>query len=139
MRVAIESKGWCVGMNGDWKKALKLFQEVHRLANHPLKGLAPIGYAYGKLGQREKAMEIISKLEQRQRNEPDTAMDGDLFMVWWGLGDREKVFHYVSNCINKGLNSIYYYLEHPSMIGIKEDPRIIELLQNTGSLKATQH
>ena len=139
MRVAIESKGWCVGMNGDWKKALKLFQEVHRLANHPLKGLAPIGYAYGKLGQREKAMEIISKLEQRQRDEPDTAMDGDLFMVWWGLGDREKVFHYVSNCITKGLNSIYYYLEHPSMIGIKEDPRIIELLQNTGSLKATQH
>ena len=139
MRVAIESKGWCVGMNGDWKKALKLFQEVHRLANHPLKGLAPIGYAYGKLGQREKAMEIISKLEQRQRDEPDTAMDGDLFMVWWGLGDREKVFRYVSNCITKGLNSIYYYLEHPSMIGIKEDPRIIELLQNTGSLKATQH
>ena len=139
MRVAIESKGWCVGMKGNWKKALELFQEVHRLANHPLKGLAPIGYAYAKLGQREKAMEIISKLEQRQRDEPDTAMDGDLFMVWWGLGDRDKVFHYVSNCISKGLNSIYYYLEHPSMIGIKEDPRIIELLQTSTSLKTTSH
>lgn len=135
MRVAIESKGWCVGLKGDWNKALELFQEVHRLANHPLKGLAPIGYAYAKLGQREKAMEIISKLEQRQKDEPDTAMDGDLFMVWWALEDREKVFYYVSNCINKRLNSIYYYLEHPAMIGIKEDPRILELLQTTTSLK----
>jgi hypothetical protein len=100
--------------------------------------LAPVGYAYAKLGQREKAMEIISKLEQRQKDEPDTAMDGDLFMVWWALEDREKVFYYVRNCINKNLNSIYYYLEHPAMIGIKEDPRILELLQTTTSLKPAQ-
>ena len=138
MRVAIESKGWCVGLKGDWRKALELFQEVHRLANHPLKGLAPIGYAYAKIGQQQKAMEIISKLEQRQKDEPDTAMDGDLFMVWWALEDREKVFHYLSNCINKGLNSIYYYLEHPSMIGIKDDPKVMELLQRTTSRETAQ-
>ena len=138
MRVAIESKGWCVGLKGDWRKALELFQEVHRLANHPLKGLAPVGYAYAKLGQREKAMEIISKLEQRQKDEPDTAMDGDLLMVWWSLGDKEKTFQYLSNCINKNLNTIYYYLEYPMMRGIKDDPKVMELLQRTTSLKTAQ-
>ena len=138
MRLAIEAKGWCVGMKGDWQKALEFFKEVHRLANHPLKGIAPMGYAYGKLGEKEKALEIISRLEQRQKEEPDTAMDGDLLMVWWALGDKEKTFQYVNNCINKNLNTIYYYLEYPMMIGIKDDAKIIELLQRTTSLKPAQ-
>jgi len=138
MRLAIETKGWCVGMKDDWGKALEFFKEVHRLANHPLKGIAPMGYAYGKLGEREKAMEIIGRLEQRQKEEPDTAMDGDLLMVWWSLGDKEKTFQYLSNCINKDLNSIYYYLEYPMMIGMKEDPRIMEILQRTTSLKTVK-
>jgi tetratricopeptide (TPR) repeat protein len=39
MRVAIETKGWCYGFKGDWPKAAECFTEVHRLTNHPLKGL----------------------------------------------------------------------------------------------------
>ncbi|HZI54305.1 MAG TPA: adenylate/guanylate cyclase domain-containing protein, partial [Chitinophagaceae bacterium] len=63
MRIAIETKGWCAGMKGDWKKASEYFMEVHRLTNHPLKGLSPLGYSYGKLGETEKAMETIAKIE----------------------------------------------------------------------------
>ena len=44
MRIAIETKGWCTGMKGDWKKASEYFMEVHRLTNHPLKGLSPLGF-----------------------------------------------------------------------------------------------
>ena len=138
MRLAIEAKGWCMGMKGNWEKALEFFQEVHRLANHPLKSLAPLGFAFAKLGQKEKALDIISKLEQRQAQEPDMAMDGDLLMVWWALGDREKVFEYVNNCFNKGLNSIYYYLEYPMMIGIKEYPEIKKLLEKNTAAGTTQ-
>ena len=74
-------------------------------------------------------MEMIDKLEQRQALEPDMAMDGDLLMIWWALGDREKVFHYISNCFEKGLNSIFYYLEYPMMNGIKEYPEIKDLIE----------
>jgi adenylate cyclase len=129
MRLAIEMKGWCSGMKGDWKKALEFFQEVHRLANHPLKSLAPLGFAYAKLGEKEKALEAISKLERRQAEEPDMAMDGDLLMVWTALGDREKTFEYVNNCFRKGLHSIYYYVEYPMMSKIKEYPQVTELLE----------
>ena len=129
MRLAIEMKGWCSGMKGDWKKALEFFQEVHQLANHPLKSLAPLGFAYAKLGEKEKALKAISKLERRQAEEPDMAMDGDLLMVWSALGDREKTFQYVNNCFKKGLHSIYYYLEYPMMSGIKDYPEVKELLE----------
>jgi len=65
-------------------------------------------------------------------------MDGDLLMVWWALGDNEKTFQYISNCFNKNLNTIYYYLEYPMMIGIKDDPKVLELVQSTTSLKPAQ-
>ena len=129
MRLAIEMKGWCSGMKGDWKKALEFFQEVHRLANHPLKSVAPLGFAYANLGEKEKALEAIAKLERRQAEEPDMAMDGDLLMVWSALGDREKTVEYVNNCFKKGLHSIYYYLEYPMMSGIKDYPEVRELLE----------
>ena len=138
MRLAIEMKGWCMGMKGDWKKALEYFQEVHRLANHPLKSIAPLGFAYAKLGERDKALEAISKLEQRQLQEPDMAMDGDLLMVWSALGDREKTFHYINNCFTKGLNTIYYYLEYPMMRGIKEYPEVKELLEKNSSIQPVE-
>ncbi|MEJ7644965.1 MAG: hypothetical protein WKF87_10240 [Chryseolinea sp.] len=44
-------------MKGDWAGALPWFLEVHCLTNHPLKGLMGLGYAYGKLGEGEKALE----------------------------------------------------------------------------------
>src|SRR5687767_13065374 len=133
MRIAIETKGWCAGMKGDWHKAVEYFQEVHRLTNHPLKGLSPLGFAYGKLGQKDKALDIIAKLEQRQKEEPDVIVDGDLLMVWWALGDRNKVFYYLKQLTKKKMGPINYMFEYPMMRGLTDDPRVAELkkeLQN---------
>ena len=58
MRISIEMKGWATGMKGDWEAALVFFEEVHRLTNHPLKGLIGLGFAYARLGQEEKALEV---------------------------------------------------------------------------------
>ena len=68
-------KGWATGMKGDWNAALPYFEEVHRLTNHPLKGLMGLGFAYGKLGRTEEAMEIIHKMERRQQEEPDSVIE----------------------------------------------------------------
>src|SRR3954470_17676023 len=59
MRVALEAKGWCTGIKGDWKKAAEIFEEVHLLIKNPLKGLAPLGCAYGYSGDVEKALDCI--------------------------------------------------------------------------------
>lgn len=130
MRVALETKGWATGMKGDWQKAEEYFMEVHRMTNHPLKGLSPLGFAYGMLGKKEEALEIIRKLELRQLQEPDAILDGDLSMVWWALGDRDKVFYYLERCMDSNLGSIIFYLQYPMMEGIKEDPRVVELIEN---------
>jgi len=130
MRIAIEMKGWCAGMKGDWQKAMEYFSEVHRLTNHPLKGLAPLGFAYAKLGQKDKALEIISKIEQRQREETNVVVDGDLLVIWWALGNIDKVIYYFEKSVAKRISSVNYFLNYPPVRGMTDDPRIKKLLDD---------
>jgi pentatricopeptide repeat protein len=132
MRLAIEMKGWAIGMKGDWQAALPYFEEMHRLTKHPLKGLMGLGFAHAKLGNTDKAMEIIKKMEQRQREEPDSVIDADIAAVWYGLGDIDKTFYYLDRCVEKRLGPICYFLEYPAYRGIKKDPRYAELRRKTG-------
>jgi TolB-like protein/tetratricopeptide (TPR) repeat protein len=127
MRISIEMKGWAYGMQGDWKASIPYFEEVHRLTNHPLKGVMGLGFAYGKLGEKEKAMEVIEKMEKRQKLEPESVIDADLAAVWWGMGEKEKTFYYINQCIDKRMGPVCYFLEYPAFYGIKDDPRYNEV------------
>jgi adenylate cyclase len=123
----MEIKGFCLGLKGGWGDAIKIFEEVHRLTDHPLKGLSPLGYAYAKNGETVKAMECISKLEQRQAEEAGSIVDIDLAFIWWGLGDKDKTFHYLFQALDKRLPVTPYVLYSPLYEGIDKDPRSEEL------------
>jgi adenylate cyclase len=123
MRVALELKGWCVGVKGDWKKALEIFEEVHRLIKHPLKGLTPLGCAYAKLGEAEKALACIRKIEQRQVEEPGLVLDADLAMIWWSLGEKDNAFHHLFQCIEKRMGPVAILIDHPMFKEMAADPR----------------
>jgi pentatricopeptide repeat protein len=132
MRASIEMKAWAIGMKGDWAAALTLFEEVHRLTNHPLKGLMGLGFAYAKLGETEKAMECIRKMEQRQEEEPGAVIDADLAAVWFGLGNLDRTFYYINQCIDKRMGPVSYFTEYPAYKGIKNDPRYLEIKKRIG-------
>ena len=127
LRSSIELKGWATGMKGDWEAALTLFEEVHRLTNHPLKGLMGLGYAHARLGNIDKAMECIHKLEQRHIEEPDSVVDGDLVAVWLAVGNFDKVFYHIRQCIEKRTAPINFFLQYPPFKILKSDPRYHEL------------
>jgi len=127
-RVSVELKAWSIGMKGDWAGALPWFLEMHRLTNHPLKGLMGLGYAYGKLGEREKALDCIRKVEQRQNEEPGVVLDNDLAGIWYGLGDFDKAFYYIEESLKKR-TSLALYLEYPAFKELKADPRFGALMK----------
>lgn len=128
MRSSIELKGWAIGMKGDWQQALIFFEEVYRLTGHPLKGLMGLGFAYAKLGDRDKAMECIRKLEQRQREDPSSIIDSDLVPIWFALGDIDKVIFHIKQCIEKRLAPVNYFVQYPLFKSLREEPRYQELL-----------
>lgn len=127
MRVSLEMKAWATGMKGNWEAALPIFKEIHRLTNHPLKGLMGLGFTYAKLGMTDEAMDVIARMEQRQREEPEAVIDADLAGVWWGLGNKDKTYYHIEQCIAKRMGPVSYFLEYPAYKGIKDDPRYEEL------------
>jgi TolB-like protein/Tfp pilus assembly protein PilF len=132
MRSAIEMKGWAIGMQGDWQEALVLFREVHRLTNHPLKGILPMSYALAMLGRREEALECIRKMEQRQAEEPDAVIDTDLVGAYYALGDYDKVFYHLHKSIERRMGPVAFFLEYPPFKKLKSDPRLEEVRKKIG-------
>lgn len=132
MRATLEMKGWATGMKGDWNAALEILEKVHRLTNHPLKGLMGICFAYAQLGRTDDAMECIRKMEQRQREEPHAVIDADLASAWYAVGDLDKAFYYLDQCIEKRMGPVAYFLEYPAIRGIKNDPRYETLKKKIG-------
>jgi TolB-like protein/tetratricopeptide (TPR) repeat protein len=135
MRAAIEMKGWAIGMKGDWANALPLFEEVHRLTNHPLKGLMGLSVAYAKLGHTQKAMECIKKMEQRAQEEPDAVIDADLASAWYAIGDLDKAFYHLEQCVIKRMGPISFFIEYPIYRGIKDMARYQELVKRMDANK----
>lgn len=127
MRHTLEVKGFCIGMKGDWDAAIKIFEEVHRLTNHPLKGLSPLAYAYAKTGQRKKALECIQKIGQRPIEEPGSIVDADLAFIWWALGDSDRSFDHLFKSLDKRIPVVPYILYTPLYDGVENDPRVPEL------------
>ena len=123
MRAAMESKGWCIGIKGDWKKAKEIFQQIHFMIKNPLKGLGPLGCAYARLGETEKALECIRKIEQRQVEEPESVMDIDLAMIWWSLKEKDKAIFHLFQCVEKKMGVVAILIDHPMYNGLSEDPR----------------
>ncbi|HEY9004968.1 MAG TPA: tetratricopeptide repeat protein [Ohtaekwangia sp.] len=132
MRMGLELKAWSLGMKGDWPAALQLFAEVHRLTNHPQKGLMGLGYAYAMLGEREKALDCIARIEQRQAENPDLVLNADMVGIWYALGDMDKTFYHINQCVEKRLAPVNYFLEYPVFAELKKDPRYLELKNKAG-------
>ena len=127
MRSSLELKAWGTGLKGDWHRALEIFTEIHRLTNHPLKGLMGLGYSYAMIGNTQQAMECIEKLERRQKEDPNSVIDADLVGIWFALGNKDKTFYHINQCIEKRMAPVNYFLEYPVFKGLKNDPRYSEL------------
>lgn len=82
-----------------------------------------LGFALARLGRRDEAMECVHKLEQRQKEEPDTLVDADLLTVWLGLNDLDKVIYYIEQCVEKRMAPIIYYIQYPFFKSVRDDPR----------------
>jgi len=133
MLVTRELRGWAFGNKGDWKKAAEIFEENYRLLyKHPLKGQFPLGVAYGNSGETEKALECIRKIEQWQREEPGLVLDADLAMIWLSLGDVDKGFHHLFQCVERKMGPVAIIIEFPTFKVPKYDPRFRLLKEMLG-------
>jgi hypothetical protein len=84
----------------------------------------------GILGRKEEALECIRKVEERQKQEPDLVLDGDLAGMYFAIGDYDKVFYHLKRCVERRAAPINFFLEYPVLKELKNDPRFLDLRKN---------
>ncbi|MEE8114161.1 MAG: tetratricopeptide repeat protein, partial [Nitrososphaerales archaeon] len=131
-RSALENKGWAHVGKGEIDKAIEIFEEVQRQTGHPLKGVAPLGYSYAKVGQMENAKECLKKLKERDRTEKDVSLSIDFAMLYTGLKDFDSAFYHLEKAVDERLGAAVFLRHRPHWDELRSDPRFKELVRKVG-------
>ena len=130
-RSAMEGEGWVHVARGDLAAAEAAFLAVAAETEDPAKGVAGLGYVYGKQGRREDALEIIARLRDRADRDPDVALDIDFAMIYNGLGDADAMFRYLESSFERRLSAVLW-LSWPPWDWVRSHPRFGELRETAG-------
>jgi len=91
-RRGFEGRGMIYLAKAEYEKAVKDFEQYHKLIGNPLKGLSSLGHAYAAAGHTDKAIECLEKLKEREKVEPNTVLHMDYAFLYSGLKDFDKAF-----------------------------------------------
>ena len=134
-RSAIWNLGFVYLFEGNYEKALDLFKEARKQCGDDLKGFkgqAPIGFAYALMGNIKAAEECINKIKEREEAEPDIPLNLDYALVYKGLKDYDKVFHYLEKAAEERNGGIIFIGKNPGWKDVYSDPRFKILMKRTG-------
>lgn len=57
-------------------------------------------------------------------------IDGNLLVVWLGLGNIDKVLYYLERAMGKRASSANFFINFPPMKEIKNDPRAMKKIED---------
>lgn len=120
---ALTIKGFSMGLQGNWNKALEILKQANELSGGSPLTLSYLTYCYGILNKKEQALLTLKQLEAYHQSHPELIKNGDLSFAWWGMGDRDKAFTYLFKGIDQKEEMLSFMVNSPLYVGLHEDPR----------------
>jgi tetratricopeptide (TPR) repeat protein len=136
-RRAYEGKGFAYIGKHQYNTAIENLEKYQSLIGHPLKGFSGLGHAYALAGLKDKARECLSKVLQRQKEEPHINLDLDLAVVYMGLKEYDKAFEHLDSMYAQRMGvactGIIYCIRYPILLeDVRTDPRFEALVEKVG-------
>jgi len=131
-RSALEGKGWTYLHMGRSDDAIDTFQRVRELTPHPKGGITPLAYALGVLGREAEAEELVAIIEEREREEPDVALDLDLATIFSGLGREEQALDRLHRAARKRIGSLVFLRSWPFWFRVRQISGFEEFMEEYG-------
>ncbi len=128
---ALYGLGWYYVLTKQYDEAFEIFDEIKRQANHPLKGITPLGFLYGITGKMKDAEDCLQKLIERKKLEPDISVNVDIAIVYLGMGNLDKAFEYLDYAYEERSGAVVF-LRNIYWRPIHNDPRFKLLLAKMG-------
>ncbi|MDQ6802221.1 MAG: protein kinase [Acidobacteriota bacterium] len=92
--------------------------------------IAGLGYLYGRLGQRNEALEILQSIDEQSQKHFVTPYAPAL--IYLGLGDKEKALEFLARSFNERSNWLVWLLQDPRWDAIRSEPRFQEIVRKVG-------
>ena len=112
-------------------KAVEAFETAHKYTGHELQGVTPLGFIYAKTGRIEEAEDCLKRLQKREEVDEGVSLEIDFAVVYYGLGNLDKVFEYFEKAYEKKLGGLLL-LNSYHWNDIKSDPRFISMMKKIG-------
>jgi hypothetical protein len=89
-----------------------------------------VGHLYARNGQRTKAREIISQLQQISNSHYVPAVY--IGLIYIGLGDKDRAFEWLDKAYEERCDYLVYLPTDPMADPLRGDPRFAALLTRLG-------
>jgi adenylate cyclase len=125
---------WLCIRRGDYAKAAEFFEKLKfEAGSDSLFTLALQGVLYAYQGEREKALEIISRIEKStEAGSTENSAIGD---IHFALGDIDKFFEYMNRANEIHALPLGNLVNGPQYGAVRKDPRFRKLLEKFPDLK----
>ena len=131
-RSALEGKGWTYMHMGRLDDAIDTFERVRELTPHPKGGITPLAYALGVAERVAEAEELVALIEEREREEPDVALDLDFATIFSGLGRTEQALDRLRRAADKRIGSLIFLRSWPSWERLRQMSGFEEFMEEYG-------
>jgi adenylate cyclase len=135
-RRGFEGRGMIFLAKKEYEKAIINFEQYHKLIGNPLKGLSSLGHAYAAAGQKEKALECLDKLKQREKLEPNVVLHMDFAFLYSGLKDFDNAFFHLNKTYEQRIGiaclGMIFCIRYPMLNELKTDTRFRDLTERMG-------
>jgi serine/threonine protein kinase/Tfp pilus assembly protein PilF len=111
---------------GDFASAIATIENAPIALNDPVT-LSAAGHAYGKAGERRKALEILSELERQSSQEYEPAFH--IAQIYLGLGDHEQALAWLEKACDERSVWLIWLGVDPKFDPLRSDPRFKEMLK----------
>jgi tetratricopeptide (TPR) repeat protein len=114
---------------GDFASAIATIENAPIALNDPVT-LSAAAHAYGKAGERRKALEILSELERQSSQEYESVFH--IAQIYLGLGDHEQALAWLEKACDERSVWLIWLGVDPKFDPLRSDPRFKELLRRVG-------
>jgi tetratricopeptide (TPR) repeat protein len=108
---------------GRLDEAISNLETVH--SNNPLHAVAALGYAYGKAGKKDKALQVLRELDELEKTEIVPPLEKAL--VYMGLGENDLAFSQLELCYQERHPGLAFLTTDPIYDDLRNDPRLANL------------
>jgi len=111
--------------NGKSEEAIRIFKKLHEAT--PSLAATGLGHAYGRVGKRTEALEILAEMEERSKQ---TYLPPQEFaIVYIGLGDYDKAFVWLDKAYDERFAYLPYLNIEPLFNLLRADARFASLVK----------